>query len=87
MSREPLLGFLPRKVTSAQVQKALEGDVNPFTKQPHSASYHKILKARQKLPVYAQMEEFYNMVSADVNVSARGRLEPASQATVNTTTM
>lgn len=41
-----------------------EGDVNPFTKKPHSATYKKILEARKKLPVYAQMKEFYEMVSA-----------------------
>jgi pre-mRNA-splicing factor ATP-dependent RNA helicase DHX15/PRP43 len=41
-----------------------EGDVNPFTKQPHSASYKKILEVRKKLPVYAQMKGFYEMVSA-----------------------
>jgi hypothetical protein len=40
------------------------GDLNPFTKQPLSAQYKKILEARQKLPVFAQMDEFYKMVSA-----------------------
>jgi hypothetical protein len=40
-----------------------DGDVNPFTKQPHSAQYKKILALRRKLPVYAQMAEFYEMVS------------------------
>ena len=40
------------------------GDVNPFTKQPLSASYKKILEARKKLPVYSQMDDFYKMVSA-----------------------
>ena len=39
-----------------------EGDVNPFTKQPLSPQYKKILEARKKLPVFAQMDEFYNMV-------------------------
>ena len=39
-----------------------EGDVNPFTKLPHTLQYKKILVARKKLPVYAQMEEFYKMV-------------------------
>lgn len=39
-----------------------EGDVNPFTRQPHTPQYKKILEARKKLPVYAQMEEFYKMV-------------------------
>ncbi|TDL23390.1 P-loop containing nucleoside triphosphate hydrolase protein [Rickenella mellea] len=59
--KEPLYGFLPRRVTADQVRGALEGDVNPFTKQPHSASYKKILEARKKLPVYAQMAEFYKV--------------------------
>lgn len=80
LAKEPLFGFLPRRVTSAQVQRALvrfghmcrlvlvsngskESDVNPFTKAPHTAQYKKILAARKKLPVYAQMEEFYKMVS------------------------
>ena len=40
-----------------------EHDNNPFTKQPHSAQYKKILESRKKLPVFAQMEEFYKMVS------------------------
>ncbi|GJJ14273.1 DEAH-box ATP-dependent RNA helicase prp43 [Clathrus columnatus] len=55
----PLHGFLPRRVTASQVQKALEGDVNPFTNRPHSAQYKKILETRKKLPVYAQMSDFY----------------------------
>jgi hypothetical protein len=41
-----------------------EGDVSPFTKQPHTAQYKKILEARKKLPVYSQMDEFMKMVSA-----------------------
>jgi pre-mRNA-splicing factor ATP-dependent RNA helicase DHX15/PRP43 len=40
-----------------------EHEINPFTKQPHSAQYKKILDARKKLPVYAQMDDFYKMVS------------------------
>ncbi|KAL7278102.1 hypothetical protein ACG7TL_008072 [Trametes sanguinea] len=58
---DPLFGWLPRKVTAAQVLKAMEGDVNPFTKRPHSAQYKKILEARKKLPVFAQMEDFLKM--------------------------
>jgi hypothetical protein len=38
---------------SLQVQ-----DVNPFTKQPHSAQYKNILEARKKLPVYARWTNF-----------------------------
>ncbi|KAI0925255.1 hypothetical protein AcV7_005538 [Taiwanofungus camphoratus] len=59
--KEPLYGFLSRKVKAEQVQGALAGDINPFTKKPHSDQYKKILEMRKKLPVYAQMEEFYKM--------------------------
>ncbi|KIJ19482.1 hypothetical protein PAXINDRAFT_166638 [Paxillus involutus ATCC 200175] len=58
---EPLFGFLPRKVVGTQVRKALEHDLNPFTKLPHTPQYKKILDARRKLPVYTQMDEFYKM--------------------------
>lgn len=76
--KDPLYGFLPRHVKGDQVRKVLvcvhifnddgisyihkEGDVNPFTKQSHSTQYKKILEARKKLPVYAQMNEFLKMV-------------------------
>jgi pre-mRNA-splicing factor ATP-dependent RNA helicase DHX15/PRP43 len=82
-SKEPLYGFMPRKVKGVQVRKALvratvyylqrcsslifvhqEHDLNPFTKQPHSAQYMKILAARRKLPVFAQLDEFMEMVSS-----------------------
>lgn len=62
-AREPLYGFLPRNVTAAQVQRALDGDINPFTKKPHTPQYKKILGMRKKLPVYAQMEEFLKIFS------------------------
>ncbi|SJL06819.1 related to PRP43-involved in spliceosome disassembly [Armillaria ostoyae] len=60
-SKEPLFGFLPRKVTGKQARKALEYDVNPFTKLPQSAQYKKILASREKLPVYSQMDDFFKM--------------------------
>ncbi|KAG6373562.1 P-loop containing nucleoside triphosphate hydrolase protein [Boletus reticuloceps] len=60
----PLFGFLPRKVTANQVRKALEHDMNPFTKVPHTPQYKKILETRRKLPVYAQMDDFYKMFNA-----------------------
>ncbi|KAG6840945.1 DEAH-box ATP-dependent RNA helicase prp43 [Blastosporella zonata] len=61
--KEPLFGFMPRKVKGEQARKAMEQDINPFTKQPHSAQYKKILEARKKLPVYAKMDEFFQMFS------------------------
>ncbi|PCH34704.1 nucleoside triphosphate hydrolase protein [Wolfiporia cocos MD-104 SS10] len=61
--QEPLFRFLPRHVTAAQVQKAMEGDINPFTKQPHTPQYKKILEMRKMLPVYAQRNEVLKMFS------------------------
>lgn len=43
-----------------------EGDINPFTKDPHSKQYKTILEARKKLPVFAQMDEFLKIVSNGV---------------------
>jgi pre-mRNA-splicing factor ATP-dependent RNA helicase DHX15/PRP43 len=60
----PLHGWTPRKVTAKQVRKTMDGDVNPFTKQPVSAQYKKIMETRKKLPVYGYMDEFYKIVSA-----------------------
>lgn len=82
VSKEPLFGFMPRRVKGEQVRKAMvcfrvfhlfnarskcpifsqEHDINPFTKQPLSGQYKKILEARKKLPVYAKMDEFFQMV-------------------------
>ncbi|KAI1796706.1 P-loop containing nucleoside triphosphate hydrolase protein [Ganoderma leucocontextum] len=56
-----LSDFAPKKVSGNQVLAALEGDVNPFTKCPHSQSYKRILDSRKKLPIFAQMNEFYKM--------------------------
>ncbi|KAI0325143.1 pre-mRNA-splicing factor ATP-dependent RNA helicase PRP43 [Cubamyces sp. BRFM 1775] len=58
---DPLFGWLPRSVTSQQVLKAMEGAVNPFTKQPHSTQYKKILETRKKLHVFQQTDEFLKM--------------------------
>jgi pre-mRNA-splicing factor ATP-dependent RNA helicase DHX15/PRP43 len=59
---EPLYGFVPRKVKGDAVRKALDHNLNPFTKVPHTAQYKKILEARKKLPVFAQMDEFLEVV-------------------------
>lgn len=62
-AREPLFGFIPRKVNGNQVRKALEHDINPFTKAYHTSQYRKILEVRKKLPVYSQMDQFFKMFS------------------------
>jgi len=40
-----------------------DGDINPFTLRPFTATYKKILEGRKKLPVYERMHEFYELVS------------------------
>jgi len=87
-AKEPLFGFLPRKVKGEQVRKALvsrvtsrqgifetiilkEHDINPFTKQPHTSQYRNILKTRKKLPMFAQMHDFYKMVCVYVLLPSR----------------
>ncbi|KAH9019755.1 P-loop containing nucleoside triphosphate hydrolase protein [Lactarius hengduanensis] len=65
-TKHPLFGFLPRNVTAKQVQGVVEGNENPFTRLPHSPQYRKILEARKKLPVFAQMDEFYKMVAPGI---------------------
>ncbi|KAA1470773.1 pre-mRNA-splicing factor ATP-dependent RNA helicase PRP43 [Dentipellis sp. KUC8613] len=59
--RESLSGVVPRHVKAHQVQKAMEDEYNAFTGKPHSAQYQKLLQVRKKLPVFTQMEEFYEM--------------------------
>jgi pre-mRNA-splicing factor ATP-dependent RNA helicase DHX15/PRP43 len=60
-TKHPLFGFVTRNVTATQVQSALNGNENPFTRLPHSPQYHKILEARKNLPVFAQMDKFYDI--------------------------
>ncbi|SRR6266436_4545512 len=94
-TKHPLFGFMPRRVTAKQVQGAIvrstfslqfvfltssqEGNENPFTRLPHSAQYFKILEARKKLPVFAQMSEFYEVVSPALPFVCEGAIEPAPQ--------
>ncbi|KAG2129132.1 P-loop containing nucleoside triphosphate hydrolase protein [Suillus clintonianus] len=59
--REPIFGYPAREATADQVRLALEHDINPFTKQPRTAQYKKILEDRKKLPVFTHMAEFYEI--------------------------
>lgn len=54
-----------------------DGNENPFTRLPHSPQYRKILEARKKLPVFAQMDEFYKIVSLVYPSFCEGAIEPA----------
>lgn len=59
----PLDGWIPRKVVGAQIAKAMDGPVNPFTGNAHSSRYFEILKQRKGLPVHQQMTEFLEIFS------------------------
>ncbi|KAF8598721.1 P-loop containing nucleoside triphosphate hydrolase protein, partial [Ceratobasidium sp. AG-I] len=58
---DPFHGFIPRRVDAAGAKSILDGNTNPFMKLPYTEKYKKILEGRKKLPVYAQMEEFYKI--------------------------
>ncbi|CAE6478517.1 unnamed protein product [Rhizoctonia solani] len=58
---DPFDGCIPRKVKATKAKEILDGQYNPFTRQLYSDKYKKILEGRKKLPVFAQMEEFYKI--------------------------
>ncbi|KAG9047075.1 DEAH-box ATP-dependent RNA helicase prp43 [Tulasnella sp. UAMH 9824] len=60
-SKDPLHGLIPRRVTADQAVKIMDGEINPFTKKPLTPAYKKILESRKKLPVFAQIQDFYDM--------------------------
>ncbi|KAM7206194.1 P-loop containing nucleoside triphosphate hydrolase protein [Rhypophila sp. PSN 637] len=53
--------FTRQKTTAEQAAKAEDLDVNPWTNQPHSQQYFKILQTRRDLPVSKQRQEFLDM--------------------------
>lgn len=57
----PLHKFTRRETTAKQASKAEDSDENPFTGEPHSQQYFKILDGRRNLPVHKQRQEFLNM--------------------------
>ncbi|KAG8894315.1 DEAH-box ATP-dependent RNA helicase prp43, partial [Tulasnella sp. 417] len=58
---DPLHGLIPRKVTATQAVNIMDGEINPFTKKTLTPAYKKILEGRKKLPVFAQIQEFYDL--------------------------
>ncbi|ORY64133.1 P-loop containing nucleoside triphosphate hydrolase protein [Pseudomassariella vexata] len=56
-----LRGFTRRQSTAEQAAEAEDGDLNPFTGEPHSQQYFKILQTRRNLPVSKQRQEFLDM--------------------------
>lgn len=57
-----LLSGLERRATTAQdAERAEDGEFNPWTGNPHSERYFRILKTRRDLPVHKQRAEFLEM--------------------------
>ncbi|CUA75785.1 pre-mRNA-splicing factor ATP-dependent RNA helicase DHX15/PRP43 [Rhizoctonia solani] len=65
---DPFDGCIPRKVKADKAKEILNGQYNPFTRQLYSDKFKKILEGRKKLPVFAQMEEFYKINEADFSI-------------------
>ncbi|KAF7761225.1 hypothetical protein Agabi119p4_10634 [Agaricus bisporus var. burnettii] len=78
-AREPLFGFIPRHVQGRQIRKALDHNLNPFTKKPHSAQYKAILNMRKKLPVYEQMDSFLEIFNRNQIMIIVGETGSGSQ--------
>jgi pre-mRNA-splicing factor ATP-dependent RNA helicase DHX15/PRP43 len=49
-----LHNFTRRETTAKQAEKAEDGSESPFTGEPHSQQYFKILKTRRTLPIHKQ---------------------------------
>jgi pre-mRNA-splicing factor ATP-dependent RNA helicase DHX15/PRP43 len=50
-----------RATTAKEAEVAEDGDLNPWTSQPHSQQYFRILKTRRDLPVHKQRQEFLDL--------------------------
>ncbi|KAF4507187.1 hypothetical protein G6O67_005852 [Ophiocordyceps sinensis] len=54
----PFAGMRRRQTTAEQAEKAEDSDSNPFTGNPHTQQYFRILETRRNLPVHKQRKEF-----------------------------
>ena len=59
--KSPLDKFDRQNTTARQASEAEDSDNNPWTNNPHSQQYFKILKTRRDLPVHKQRQEFLDM--------------------------
>lgn len=50
----PFAGMRRRQTTAEQAEKAEDSDSNPFTGNPHTQQYFRILETRRNLPVHKQ---------------------------------
>ncbi|CAE6447767.1 unnamed protein product [Rhizoctonia solani] len=70
---DPFDGCMPRKIQADKAKEILNGQYNPFTRQLYSDKYKKILEGRKKLPVFAQMEEFYKIIVVMIGETGSGK--------------
>ncbi|KAG8901651.1 DEAH-box ATP-dependent RNA helicase prp43 [Tulasnella sp. 403] len=71
-AHDPSLGLVERNVTAAQVTSAMEGLSNPFVHRVLSTQYRRILEGRKKLPVFSQMQRFYDMYQSNQIITVMG---------------
>lgn len=85
---DSLLGVTRRQVTGAQARRVLDHSMNPFRADgptAYSEKYKSILKGRKELPVFAQMDEFYekfnkNQITVVIGETGSGKTTQISDS-------
>lgn len=85
--QDPLRGLTAREITGKDARRVLDADVNPFAAdglRPFSDRYRRILQQRKELPVYAQMDEFYekfnnNQITVVIGETGSGKTTQVPQ--------
>ncbi|KAG8804937.1 DEAH-box ATP-dependent RNA helicase prp43, partial [Serendipita sp. 399] len=60
----PFRGYRLGKITGKQALSIMKGNTNPFTNKPFTPRYAEMLNSRQKLPVFLQMDEYFDVFSS-----------------------
>ncbi|KAG8730362.1 DEAH-box ATP-dependent RNA helicase prp43 [Ceratobasidium sp. 414] len=64
-SKDPFGTLFMRQVDGASTRAILDARLNPFTKNPYTEKYKRILTERKRLPAFAQMEQFYKIFNSN----------------------
>ncbi|KAG8769755.1 DEAH-box ATP-dependent RNA helicase prp43 [Ceratobasidium sp. 428] len=88
-SRDPFRSLVMRQVNGAGARTILEAKLNPFTNNPYSEKYKRILADRRCLPAFAQMEAFYkifnqNQIMVVIGATGTGKTTQLPQFVVYT---
>ncbi|KAG8724099.1 DEAH-box ATP-dependent RNA helicase prp43 [Ceratobasidium sp. 395] len=88
-SRDPFRSLIVRQVNGAGARTILEAKLNPFTNNPYSEKYKRILADRRRLPAFAQMETFYkifnqNQIMVVIGATGTGKTTQLPQFVVYT---